>query len=160
MPPRGGTVNDPKAIGRSEWDGASDVLRLLGDKCARAILTTANRRPVTAREMVDRCDVSETTVYRRIRALVEHGLLEERVALLQDSKQTTVYRTTFTHLEVLLDEGRFTVERHANEAARVTYLLSELPFETVSVDLSEGQVTARASFDEEMLDRLGALMSK
>lgn len=153
-------MNEPESIGRNGWDGASDVLRLLGDECARAILTTANRRPITAREMVDRCDVSETTVYRRIRALVEHGLLEERVALVRSSGRTTVYRTTFTHLEVLLDEGRFAVERHADEADRIAHLLSELPFETVSVDLSKGQVTARASFDEGMLDRLGALLSE
>lgn len=149
-------MNDPV---RARRDEPTEVLGLLGDECARTVLIAANGRPVTAREIIRLCDVSETTVYRRIRSLVEHGLLEERVTLRRGTGQRTVYRTAFTHLEALFDGERFVVTRHADEAARVAHLFSELPFETVSVDLSEGRVTARASFDDKLIERLGGLLA-
>lgn len=149
-------MNDRARLRR---DDPAEVIDLLGDGCARAVLIAANGQPVTAKEIIRRCDASETTVYRRIRTLVERGLLEERIALLRDSKQATVYRTTFTRLEVLFDGKRFAVAKHADEAARIAHLFSELPFETVSVDVPEGQVTARATFDDGLMDRLGALLA-
>lgn len=152
-------VDSSERMARNDQSSTVERLDLLGDRSARAILTAASAQPVTAKELIEHCDVSATTVYRRIKTLVEHGLLEERVTLADDSRQMTVYRTTFIHMEVAFDEGGFEVITHADEGRRFAYLLSELPFETVSVDLTERQVIAQATLDEQLVDRLGALLS-
>jgi len=43
-----------------------------------AILSAANVRPMSAKELEQICDVSLPTVYRRINVLVECGLLSEQ----------------------------------------------------------------------------------
>lgn len=160
VPEPGVRVRSSGPMARDDRNGSSeDLLDLLGDECARSILSAAAVQAVTAKELIARSEVSETTIYRRINTLVDHGLLEERVVFLGGSKQTTVYRATFSHIEILLGETGFEVEKHTDDAARVAYLLSELPFETLSIDITEQRVTAQAEFDEQLIDRLGALLT-
>ena len=56
-------------------DGDDELLALLDDEYARAILVAASLEPLSASELADRCDASRTTVYRQLERLEAAGLV-------------------------------------------------------------------------------------
>lgn len=67
------------------------MIALLDDACARTILTLTNDRPMSATELIERCDPSRPTVYRRLDELTEAGLLAERTRLDPDGDHHREY---------------------------------------------------------------------
>lgn len=54
----------------------SDVLKTLSDEHSRKILQETMKRPMSANELSDICDISPQSVYRRTDELTSHGLLQ------------------------------------------------------------------------------------
>ncbi|MBB6644983.1 helix-turn-helix domain-containing protein [Halobellus ruber] len=86
-----------------EWE-PENVFEVLGSEVARQILALASLRPLSAAELAEHCDVSEPTVYRRVNALQEYDMLDERTELNDDGHHTKQFKTN-------LDEARFRVEQ-------------------------------------------------
>lgn len=82
-----------------------DVLALLDDEYARAILRETNAEPLTAAELADRCDASNSTIYRRIERLQECDLIVEQTQFDPDGHHRNVYASRLAGLEVRF-EGR------------------------------------------------------
>ena len=137
----------------------SELLDILGDEHSRTILGVASKRAVTAKELTQRCDASPSTVYRRINELLDCDLLTERVSFREDTKQTTVYETTFRHVDVDLDDGDYTVRKHAcsDVTSSILCLLDELPFDDVHTELRGREVTIRLDLTQDLLDQLAGL---
>jgi DNA-binding transcriptional ArsR family regulator len=83
----------------------TDVLSLLADEYARAILLAADREPRTAKELSRVCDVSLATVYRRVSSLQEHGLVDEHSTVGDDGSHRRQFETTLEELHVELSDG-------------------------------------------------------
>ncbi|QLG48550.1 winged helix-turn-helix domain-containing protein [Natrinema halophilum] len=81
----------------------SAQLDVLGDDCARTILTATSEGPKTAKELTNRTDSSSATVYRRINNLLESDLLAECVRFDDDGSHTTAYEATVDVLRVQID---------------------------------------------------------
>ncbi|MDZ7729841.1 MAG: DNA-binding protein [Natrialbaceae archaeon] len=85
-------------------DGEADVdveqLDLIGDACARSILTAASTGPRTAKELTAKTESSAATVYRRINSLLDTELLEETVRFDDDGSHTTAYETAIEEVRV------------------------------------------------------------
>ncbi|WP_254530953.1 winged helix-turn-helix domain-containing protein [Natrinema gelatinilyticum] len=81
----------------------SAQLDVLGDDCARTILTATSEAPKTAKELTNRTDSSSATVYRRINNLLESDLLAECVRFDDDGSHTTAYEATVDVLRVRID---------------------------------------------------------
>lgn len=92
----------------SEDSDPTDVLSLLDDGHARAILAAASTEPMSASELSETCDASKATVYRRIDELTDHGLMEESISVRPDGNHHRVYRATFRELTLGLADGEFT----------------------------------------------------
>ena len=87
-----------------------DVLDALGDAVAREILTVGKGGIVTVEALAERCDVSEATVYRRLRQLHDLGLVEKCAHIEAGAVSKGAYRTTIDGLTVRVTEAGVTVE--------------------------------------------------
>jgi DNA-binding transcriptional ArsR family regulator len=115
-------------------DRDEEVLALLDDDYARAILLETSRTPMSARELTDAIDASPPTVYRRIDALTDCGLLDERTAFVDDGPNYGVYAARVEEVTVRFDDGtlavgitdREAIETEETVAERFTRMYQEL----------------------------------
>ena len=94
----------------SEDADPSELLALLNDEYARAILTETSVEPMSASTLSDRCDASLPTIYRRLERLRECELISEHTELAPDGNHYSVYEARLERLEVTLDDGDLTLE--------------------------------------------------
>ena len=86
-----------------------EVFALLDDEYARAILSATSYEPMTAPELSDQCDMSKSTVYRRLDKLEECSLVKAQHVLDPDGHHTKQYEAQLDELVVSLEEGQFDV---------------------------------------------------
>jgi len=83
-----------------------EVLALLDDEYAEAILRQTRDAALSAKEISNACDISVATVYRRTERLVDCGLLAERRVAQPDGNHHSTYEARLDELTVrLTDEG-------------------------------------------------------
>lgn len=120
-----------------------DLFETLGIPSARNVLTEATTNPVTIDELVEMCEVSRTTVYRRVNDLLDLGILEKSIRLTGGGQQCREFQTTEklirlkisaaglqARLEPISDENRSTGEL-AMDNSSVTQLQFVLSGEDV-----------------------------
>lgn len=78
------------------------VLAALEDPDCRSLLEATAEEALTARELIDRCDVPRSTTYRKLEQLTDAGLLEERIRLSADGKHASEYLRTFDDVTISL----------------------------------------------------------
>lgn len=93
----------------SEWEAGS-LLELLGDELARRILALTSVEALSADELSHRCDISQPTVYRRLKALAAQNLVEQRAAYDDDGNHFKTYVCQLETVCVGVDDGSFTVD--------------------------------------------------
>lgn len=130
---------------------AAAVLDALGDAVSREILTAAAGAPVTVEQLATACDVSESTVYRRLDRLNTLGLVERCNPLVSEAKGA--YRTTMRGLYVAVDgsEIAVTADGSPDEAlASALRLVAEaVDLRRLSYDRDAGTVDLTISFDDD-----------
>jgi len=77
------------------------ILSLLSDQGCRTILCAADA-PKTASELAGVCDISLSTVYRKVDSLVETPLLEERTRVRRFGKHPREYRRQTDRVQLRL----------------------------------------------------------
>jgi DNA-binding transcriptional ArsR family regulator len=87
----------------------AEVLALLDDRYAEAILRAVRDEELSARELSEVCDISVSTVYRRAERLVECGLLAERHVARPDGNHYSMYEARMDEVTVRLTDGGFEV---------------------------------------------------
>lgn len=113
--------------------GCSDLLDALGDTSARAILREGAERPVTIDDLLSVCEVSRTTIYRRVNELVELGLLEESITFTEDTKRQRRFRTACNQITLYVAENG--LEARLDSGGSVT------PFDELLLDDSTLQIS-------------------
>lgn len=90
-----------------ETDGLSaddeDLLALLDDSYARCILMATARKPMTASQLEEHCNTSHPTIYRRVNALIDAGLVTKQTELDPEGHHRNIYVATLEELVVSLD---------------------------------------------------------
>jgi predicted transcriptional regulator len=85
---------------------ADEILALLDDEYTRAVLRQTRNTAMSAKELSRSCDMSVSTVYRRVERLVDHGLLAERRIPRADGNHYSVYEARLDELTIrLTDDG-------------------------------------------------------
>ncbi|MFT4947670.1 MAG: putative transcriptional regulator [Natronomonas sp.] len=95
-----------------------DVLEALEDPECRAILRNT-AEPMTASELLNTCDISRSTLYRKLELLSSAALLEERERINQGGGRVTHYERSFEDVTISIEEdGEFSVaiEREAESS--------------------------------------------
>jgi DNA-binding transcriptional ArsR family regulator len=92
------------------------ILEVLRDGECRRILGTLARDSRTASELFDGCDVSQSSLYRKLDRLCEAGLVAETGRVGTSGRSASVYRTDVREVRIDIDgRGRVRVETSASE---------------------------------------------
>ncbi|MFB6079795.1 MAG: winged helix-turn-helix domain-containing protein [Haloferacaceae archaeon] len=127
---------------RQPTPSGSELLDVLGDECSRRIIVATSERPLTVKELTERCPVSSTTVYRRINRLVDLDLLHETPAFPANGASKKRYEATVDRIETTIDEEGFTVQtsRDRSDHDRIERLLSEAPTDRITATVEDGEL--------------------
>ena len=109
-------VRDP--LGADEDPDLDTVLGALYDEDCRDIVAALDE-PRTASELVERCDIPRSTLYRKLDRLTESSLLYEGTEIRQDGSHAGRYEVDFREVVVTCDEDRtfdVEIERPARRA--------------------------------------------
>lgn len=82
-----------------------ELLDALSDPDCRLLIQSIDE-PMTASELSERCDIPQSTTYRKLDLLSEATLLEERTEIRQDGRHTTRYDVAFRNVDLSLDDDR------------------------------------------------------
>jgi len=81
-------------------DRTDEVLALLEDDYSRSILEAVHAEPRSARDLVEVCDASRATVYRRLDRLDDVGLVDSWLSYDADGHHRTVFEATLDAVTV------------------------------------------------------------
>jgi|APHM01.1.fsa_nt_gi Predicted transcriptional regulators len=90
---------------------SEETLAMLGDDYAREILTTISSKPLPARELADRLELSRATVYRRLNRLESAGIVESTMTYRPDGHHRKQFRVDFDHLVLSIGTGDIDVDK-------------------------------------------------
>jgi DNA-binding transcriptional ArsR family regulator len=80
--------------------GLDAVLDALSDADCRSILEATGDRPLTVAELERACGLPRSTLYRKVEALVDAGLLDERVRMREQGPHPRAYVRSVAAVEV------------------------------------------------------------
>lgn len=95
------------------------VVALLDDEHVRSILVATSETPRSATELAARCDLSTSSIYRRLDRLTDAGLVGERTRPRPDGHHETVYTARLDRFEVTIRDGELSweIERESDDVA-------------------------------------------
>lgn len=96
-----GTVADDE---QRQEPALPDVLRSLEDAKCRTILTRLGT-PKSATELCETCDMSRSTVYRKLELLREAALVREYTEVRRDGPNSTLYERDVTNISIGIDDN-------------------------------------------------------
>jgi len=124
-------VRDP--IASESTPSAEEICSALDDPDCREIIRNLDE-PMTASELTKRCEIPQSTLYRKLELLTDSTLLEESTEIRQDGHHASKYAIAFDEITLGLDEDRslaVQIERPARTAdERLADLWSEVRKET------------------------------
>lgn len=100
-------------------DGSShELMDTIGDEMARRLLIAVRKNPQSAKELAESCEMSLPTVYRRMDALMDHGLVTERTVVTDDGNHYKEYQCNFDRTLISLSDQQFDIEiyRQGNDS--------------------------------------------
>lgn len=99
----------------SEDCDEEEVLALLDDEYARAILTVTSAEPMSAQQLSERCDASVTTIYRRLDRLQDCDLVEEQLQPQPDGNHYKVFASRLDSFSVSFEDGELNADIERTE---------------------------------------------
>ncbi|WP_254763401.1 winged helix-turn-helix domain-containing protein [Natrinema marinum] len=91
------------------------AVRLLSDDYARSVLDELDEGPLSAKELVERLDISRPTVYRRLDSLESAGLVQSSISVRADGHHQRRYCVSVDRIRLTFESDGITVE--ANDRA-------------------------------------------
>ncbi|SEO22473.1 Helix-turn-helix domain-containing protein [Halogranum amylolyticum] len=127
------------------------VLDILGDAVAREILRLGKQRVVTVEEFAAQCDVSEATVYRRLRQLHDLGLVEKCTQFEAGIVTKGAYRTTMDSVTVRVSEDGIATESGSDDefADAIRTVRQTIDLDGVQYDPKENSVQVSFTLDDD-----------
>lgn len=142
-------TSDPVDYEGSEGDRTASILDVLGDSVAREILRLGKDQVMTVEALAEQCDVSEATVYRRLRQLHDLKLVEKCARFEAGAVTQGAYRTTMDRLSVQVDADGVTVDTTPRDglAEAVETVRRAVDVNAVSYHPSDNSVEVSFRFD-------------
>lgn len=101
---------------------------LLADDCARTILEATAREPQPASALIQQCDASKSTVYRRLEELEERDLVAVRQQPDEEGHHYKVYAAQLDRAVITLTQDgiKLSLSRRDRMTARFTRFIEGL----------------------------------
>lgn len=120
-------------FGSENGPSAADVCAALDDPDCREIIRALDE-PLTAAELQKRCDIPQSTLYRKLEQLTDATLLEETTEIRRDGHHASKYVIAFEEVRISMGDDHtleVTLDRPARTAdERLEELWSEVRRET------------------------------
>lgn len=131
----------------------NQLLDALGDDVSRRVLQACKQKPLTAEELAETCDVSESTIYRRLETLSSLGLVERTQRVEAPSK--TCYETVVDGLSIHVGDT-LRVEPGASDYVvdAMRTVLSAIDVQQLSFERENDTVDIRFKLSKTLLDAL------
>lgn len=89
------------------------ILESYGDDDKKKILGAVNGEPLIISKIIERCDIPQTSGYRKVNALIAAGLLVPSGHIVgSDGKRITKYRSIFDNLKIEIVKNKITIFIH------------------------------------------------
>lgn len=85
----------------------ADLMNTLGKPSSRTILRETADAARTVGELLEACELSQTTIYRRVNELIDLGLLEDSVRFTEGNKQQRQFRTPSNEITLRIGPNGF-----------------------------------------------------
>ncbi len=105
-----------------------EILNTIGDEHARTVLAAISRQPGSAKDLNERLELSQPTIYRRLDVLLENELIKERTLVADDGNHYKEYECNFDSTVISLEGDEYDVRifRKENLPDRFSQLWDEL----------------------------------
>lgn len=145
------TVDQTNGSSASETRDPTAILDMLGDAVAREILRLGKQGVVTVEEFAAQCDVSEATVYRRLRQLHDLGLVEKCTQFEAGIVTKGAYRTTMDSITVRVGADGVTTEPGSDDefADAVRTVSQTIDLREVNYDPKQNSVEVAFTLDDD-----------
>lgn len=111
----GKSQNQAENASTRSLQSSNAILSALGDEFSRRILLSSIASGKTVEEISAEHDLPLSTCYRRIRQLVDEGLMVlEKIVVTQTGKRFAVYRTSFSDATITFNAGVVAIETTPN----------------------------------------------
>lgn len=91
------------------------ILSALADKETLGIMNCVMYRHCSINEIIKETGIPHTTTYRKIKSMLENGLLIiEKIELRDDGKKFSLFRSTLRSINVKYEQGQVVVEAEKN----------------------------------------------
>lgn len=102
------------------------ILESFGDDDKKKILSALNGESLIISQIIERCNIPQTSGYRKINALIDEGMLvPSGFVATTDGKKITKYRSIFDNIQIEIIKNKITVVLHlANEDMKSSTVLS------------------------------------
>ena len=92
-----------------------DILTALADKETVKILNLSMRHPKSVNEIIRESDISYTTVYRKIKWLLDKELLVvDKINITPEGKKYTTFRSVLNYINIIYKQNDIIVEVEEN----------------------------------------------
>jgi DNA-binding transcriptional ArsR family regulator len=89
------------------------ILESFGDDDKKKILSTLNGESMIISQIIERCNIPQTSGYRKVNALIDDGLLLPAGHIsTPDGKRVTKYRSIFDNLKIDIVKNKISVTLH------------------------------------------------
>jgi len=102
-------TSDPLASDEPTVD-VPEVLSLLSDEYARELLSVLSEESLSARELVERLDMSRATIYRRLDRLESAGVLESSMCIDPDGHHRKCFQVVVARMQLMFESDGLTLE--------------------------------------------------
>ncbi len=111
---------------------SESVVSALADSYSRRILTSVAESPRSVSELVEECSIPTATAYRKVKTLVELGLVDEQVRIRSTGRNVSEYVLRIDSVSIeITDDGAVKIE---SSAAGENIDISDIPAVEVPSD--------------------------
>lgn len=117
--PNGDSTSAEDSEGTQTADSVPKLLKLLDNEHTQSILEVLCRGPQRGRDLINACEASRATVYRRLNHLEAAGVVTTELYVDPDGHHCERYRLELDQLHVVVESGTVSVTVQPRQEATV-----------------------------------------
>lgn len=92
------------------------ILEAFGDDDKKQILTALTSEPLIISEVLERCNLAQTSGYRKVNSLIDDGMLTTRGQIItDDGKKVNKYASVFENIKIDIVKNKITIKVQLNK---------------------------------------------